>query len=233
MNVAKPGTPEYTALMERRRQEEAPSRYRADYYQSIVPEPDRVKLADLKPSEKSHMPLDKQQKMFDIMRANPEAGYALFSPSGWSKSTSLYALFREALRRHNDLDFSHGVSRWMHGYQPVVFVQAAELMDQTEKWRYREGKVPIITAGQIDNMRQAQVKFSVFVDEFEKTRKSPFRMEEMYKLIDAMYRARPYGQLVIAGNMTKADLEDVNQYQEGTPRRIEALTSPHYWEFGK
>ena len=36
----------------------------------------------------------------------------------------------------------------------------------------------------------------------------------------------------IAGNMTKADLDDKNQYLEGTFRRIEDLTSPHFWEFG-
>ncbi|HTR27237.1 MAG TPA: hypothetical protein VMI10_24920 [Terriglobales bacterium] len=178
------------------------------------------------------MPLDKQQRIIDIMRANPEAGYAFFGPSGWSKSTFMYALFRAALRRQCDLDFSAGYSGLVNRYNPCVFVSASRLMDDIEAWKYKDGPHPIITDLKIDRMRTRGVKFSVYLDEFEKIRKSPFRMEESYKIIEALYKARDFCQLVIAGNMSKEDLEDRNQYMEGTPRRIEALTSPHFWDFG-
>ena len=58
------------------------SHYRLSYYNALVPEPDRFKLSDLQPSPKSKMPLDQQQRVYDEMRKNPKAGYALFGPSG-------------------------------------------------------------------------------------------------------------------------------------------------------
>jgi hypothetical protein len=44
---------------------------KTEIYYNNIPERDRHKLADLRPSDKSHMPLDKQQKIIDIMRADP------------------------------------------------------------------------------------------------------------------------------------------------------------------
>jgi hypothetical protein len=172
----------------RRKAEQKRPCYRLEYYYDVVPEPDRRKLSNLKPSPDSYMPLDKQQKIIDIMRAEPTAGYALFGPSGWSKSTFMYALLGDALERQNDFDFCYG-QRMLNGYQPVVFYHAAELMDETERWMYKDGPAPMLTVNRIERMRKLKIKFSVFIDEYEKVRKSPFRMEESYKLLHAMYEA--------------------------------------------
>jgi len=205
---------------------------RLKYYLATVPESDRWTLSKLQASPKSKMPPEQQTSLIAKLQAKPDIGHAFLGPSGYGKSTWMYALFLEALDRHDDIDFDHAVVKMENRYQPVVFVHAAELLDQIEAWKYREGPHPILTVQRIDRMRQLGVKFSVFVDEFEKIRKSPFRMEQSYNLLEAMYRARDYCQLVIAGNLTKADLDDRNQYLEGTYRRIEALTTPRFWECG-
>src|SRR5208283_1658130 len=59
--------------------------------------------------------------------------------------------------------------------------------------------------------------------EIWRVKKSEFRMAEMYDIINACYKHN--AQLVIAGNMTKTDLDDKNQYLEGTFRHIEDLTT--------
>jgi DNA replication protein DnaC len=186
-------------------------------------------LPNLQPSEKSHMALDKQQKIIDIMNAAPAAGYCFLSPSGWSKSTFMYALYRDALNR-NAWDIAENGMLRLWKLHPVVFLDAKELMDRIQAWKIGDADPPVVTAGKIARLkREFDIKTCLFIDEFEKVKKSEFRMTEMYDIINACYKHN--AQLVIAGNMTKADLDDKNQYLEGTFRRIEDLTTPHFWEF--
>jgi hypothetical protein len=213
---------------------------RTEYYLNTVEEADRHKLADLKPSSLSYMPEDTQGKIIKIIQDDPTGGYAFLSPSGWSKSTFLSALFHQALCRQPDhlFDYSHRSHRGFGGYTPVVMIDASRLLSQIEAWRYREGDTPIITVGKIERMVKNDVFFTLILDEFEKIRKTPFRMEESYNLINACYKARGKCQFIMAGNLTKDDLRDVNQFQEGTFRRVEALTTTkegktHFWEFGR
>ena len=218
--------------------------YRSDYYRSVVPEPDRVRLAELKPSDKSYMPPETQGKLIKIMQNDPTGGYALLGPSGWSKTTLLCALFREALSRHPDEMFSDSHRKYRRpdvgwgGYTPVVMIDASSLMDQIERWKYHDGPVPIITVGRIERMAADGIHFTVILDEFEKIRKTPYRMEESYNIINACNKARHLCQFIMGGNLKKADLKDINQFLEGTFRRIEELTTTkegktHFWELGE
>jgi DNA replication protein DnaC len=187
------------------------------------------------------MPHDQQQRIIAELRDHPTVGYAFFGPSGWSKSTFLYALYREALLRHPDWELSGHLRRedgglYPGGHCPVIFVKAAKLMDSIEAYKFREGRVPPITDNAILRFAQRKQYFSLFIDELDKVRDTKFRKEETYKIIDACYMARPYCQLVIAGNMKEDDLKDVNQYEEGTWRRIDALCTTdgkcRLWELG-
>ena len=194
-----------------------------------------VRLRTLKPSPVSHMPEDKQQAIINIMREAPTAGYAFFSPQGWSKSTFLYALYRRALVT-NAWDVAMGITPTegapvlgIHTLHPVMLYEAKEFMDQIQRWKIGEGNAPAVTAKKIERLKVDHgITTHLFLDEFEKVKKSEFRMAEMYDIINACYKQ---AQLVIAGNMTKADLDDKNQYLEGTFRRIEDLTTPHFWEW--
>jgi hypothetical protein len=188
-----------------------------------------VRLKSLTPSPKSHMPEDKQKVIIGSMQKAPAAGYAFLSPQGWSKSTFLYALYRRALVDNAwDVAMNPIASRGLH---PVAFYEAKELMDRIQQWKIGEADAPMVTAKKIERLKVDHgITTHLFLDEFEKVKKSEFRMAEMYDIINACYKHN--AQLVIAGNMTKADLDDKNQYLEGTFRRIEDLTSPHFWEFG-
>ena len=218
--------------------------YRSDYYQSIVPEPDRVRLADLKPSDKSYMAADTQGKLIKIMRDDPTGGYALLGPSGWSKTTFLSALFREAVCRQPDEMFRDCNRRYRRsdtgwgGYTPVVMIDASRLMDQIERYKYHDGPVPIVTVNKIECMAKDSIRFTVILDEFEKIKKSETRMIWSYDILNACNKARHLCQFIMAGNLKKADLKDANQFLEGTFRRIEELTTTkegktHFWEFGE
>src|SRR5271170_5985622 len=126
---------------------------RTQYYYRTVPEPDRHKLVDLQPVEgKCKMVLEKQQVLLDKVKADPKGSYGLFAESGYSKSTILYALFREALLRHPVDSFGYAQQRYVPGYTPVVFVEAPILMDQIERFKYHDGPIPIITVNKIEKM---------------------------------------------------------------------------------
>jgi|SRR5208282_3402948 len=188
-----------------------------------------VRLNTLEPTAKSHMPEEKQKVIIDIMRNAPNDGYCLLGPQGWSKSTFLYALYRRALFT-NAYDIA-GPNCRLYRLHPVVYCEAKELMDRIQAWKIGDADAPEVTAKKIERLKVDHgITTHLFLDEFEKVKKSEFRMAEMYDIINACYKHN--AQLVIAGNMTKADLDDKNQYLEGTFRRIEDLTTPHFWEFG-
>jgi len=221
-----------TARKEKRRQDEQNRIMRSrieEIWRRKVPERyQSVRLKSLTPSPKSHMPEDKQRVIIEIMQKAPAAGYAFLSPQGWSKSTFLYALYRRALVDNAwDVAINPVAYRGLH---PGVFYEAKEQMDRIQAWKIGDADAPEVTAKRIERLKVDHgITAHLFLDEFEKVKKSEFRMAEMYDIINACYKHN--AQLVIAGNMTKADLDDKNQYLEGTFRRIEDLTTPHFWEW--
>jgi DNA replication protein DnaC len=168
----------------------------------------------------------RQQKLLALVQSDPAGSFAIFGPSGCGKSTIMSALFREAVFRHPANSFGYAQRRYVPGYTPVIYVNASELMDQIERFKYHDGPIPILTVRKIEAMIADEVFFTVIIDEFEKVRKTPFRMEESYNILNAIYKARGKCQFCIAGNLRKEDLEAANLYAEGTRRRIEALVTP-------
>jgi hypothetical protein len=66
-----------------------------------VPEKYRhVSLKNLQPSEKSRLSMAEQAKLYDELRANPNAGWAFFAPAGYSKTTCSIALYKQSLVRN-------------------------------------------------------------------------------------------------------------------------------------
>ncbi len=211
---------EYPVIIANQKWErDVPKRYRFADVQTLTPN-----------AELSKMPPERQQRVIDILRLRPNAGYAFLGPSGWSKTTFMYALYRYAIET-NIADIMR-TRKGEHRIDPVVFVDVADLINQIQSWRVPKDEFtpqPVISAERINRLAAMGIKAHIFLDEFEKVKKSEFRMRETYDLLNAAYKHE--SQLVIAGNFTKADLDDRNQYLEGTPRRIEELTTPHFWEW--
>jgi hypothetical protein len=209
---------------------------RSDLYGSYIPnERDRHTLAGLK-ADTSHSRLSEkmQNGIIRIMREDPTGSYAFLAPSGYSKSTFIYALLHEAFIRHPLHLFTYS-RRQLNGYVPVVYTQSWDLLNQIENHKYHEGEPPIITVRKIERMVRNGVFFTLAIDEFEKTRNTKFGMNEFYAIIDACYKARGKCQFLIAGNLTKEDLKDKSQFSEGMYRRIEELCETkdgksHFWE---
>ncbi len=210
---------------------------RLSLYHAAVPnERDRHTLAGLKPdSIHSRLSPTMQEGIIRIMRADPTGSYAFLAPSGYSKSTFLYAMLHEAFCRHPAGMFSYTTRKFLNRYTPVVFTQSWDLLNQIENYKYHEGDPPIISVAKIERMIAEGVFFTFIIDEFEKTRSTKFGMNELYAIIDACYKARGKCQFLMAGNLTKEDLKDKNQFVEGMYRRIEELTETkdgksHFWE---
>ena len=214
---------------------------RLSLYHAAVPnERDRHTLAGLKPDTiHSRLSPKMQEGIIRVMRADPTGSYAFLAPSGYSKSTFLYAMLHEALYRYPASMFSYAHRKFINRYTPVVFTQSWALLNQIEAYKYHNegGNVhpPIISVAKIERMIAEGVFFTFIIDEFEKTRSTKFGMNELYTIIDACYKARGKCQFLMAGNLTKEDLKDKSQFVEGTYRRIEELTETkdgksHFWE---
>ena len=205
-------------------------------FRNYVPnERDWHKLAKLQPDTAHSRLSEKMQAgLIRIMREDPTGSYAFLAPSGYSKSTFIYSLLREAFLRHPEDMFSYSC-QLMTGYTPVVYTQSWDLLNQIENYKYHEGHPPIISVRKIEKMVRDGIFFTVAIDEFEKTRSTKFGMNELYAIIDACYKARGKCQFLMAGNLTKEELKDKSQFSEGMYRRIEELCETkegqsHFWE---
>ena len=69
-------------------------RNRADemFRASVGAHDQNVRLETLAPSDKSQMPIEVQEKCIAALKKDPMGSYAMFGPSGWSKTTYMTAL---------------------------------------------------------------------------------------------------------------------------------------------
>lgn len=196
----------------------------AKHWQKTVGSHDQhVKLSDLVPSDKSKLPTNTQQKCIDVMKKNPADSYAMFGPSGTSKTTYTVALYRACLNDNYD------------NLRNTIRVKAKTLLETIQAFRFDDNfdsstAAPFTTATRIRNVAAKGIKTHLFLEELEKVKYSEFKATELWDIIDAIYEEG--GQLVISGNLTWADLNDTSKYMEGMPRRIEEVC-PHLWDFWK
>jgi hypothetical protein len=88
----------------------------------------------------------------------------------------------------------------LYKLHPVVFYEAKELMDRIQAWKIGDAHAPEVTAKKIERLKVDHgITTHLFLDEFEKVKKSEFRMAEMYDIINACYKFQ--AQLVIAGSL--------------------------------
>lgn len=208
-------------------------------------------LNDLKPSEKSRLPLDQQQALYDEMRAHPLDGWAFFAPAGYSKTVSSTALYRSALVANllkwwplyaaNDYQAFEWPKETGPGVKlleeiPRIYAWRKSVPDLLQQhfdmFNYREGEgqsrppKPDITVERIQEGLRRGLKPRVFLEEIDKIKPSEFSINQIFRLFDALDR-HPC-QLVLDTNLSTAQFTDM--FGEPIARRVKE--NCHVKEYG-
>lgn len=183
-----------------------------------------VRLTKLVPSEKSALPVEAQQKCITAMQKDPSGSYAMFGPSGASKTTFTVALYRKCL-------FDNYTNA-----RNIIRIKTKTLLETIQAYRYDDAfrsdhRPPFTTAERIRSQASIGNKTHLFLEELEKVKYTENRATEIFDIIDAVYEEG--GQLVVTGNLTFDDLNDTNKFVEGFPRRIDEICGKHKWDFWK
>lgn len=182
-----------------------------------------VRLKDLKPSTKSKLPPDVQEKCIKLMKDDPLGSYVMLGQSGVSKTTFAIGLYHYALN----------AEPW--NYTNIIRIKAKNLLDIIQSWRYdeyfrRENHI-FTTAKQITAQASRGNITRLFLEELEKVKYTEHKSTEIFDIIDALYETG--GQLVLTGNLTFADLNDTSKFPEGLLRRVDEICAKHKWDFWK
>lgn len=141
-------------------------------------------LANIQPWEHKHK---KQKAILAEIKSNPFASYLFIGASGVGKSYISWALWKNAA---------------LAGHR-AVSTTASELMKEYRDLEVEdEAKRPRVVPS---DLAQSQFRYTIFIDEIEKMRVSPFSMEKLFELIK---NAVDYGhQLIVTSNMREAELK--------------------------
>ena len=154
---------------------------------AIPPEFRRCDLGTLEPRTDLH---PKQASGLRAIQANPRGSFLLAGRNGVGKTLLAWSLYREAA---------------IYADRSVHAFGLADLFDE-----YRRAETAVGQDWQprlVPNaLRKREGSHFVFLDEFEKARRSEFASEMLFRLVDAAYAFRQ--QLVITTNLTLPALAD-------------------------
>jgi len=143
----------------------------------------------LKPFGGTGVPLDRQWKILDTIKANPLGSYVFSGPPGVGKTTLLHGVERLARAA---CPKNHSV------YSKTA---AAYQRDATAQARGVEGLTVVKSAWFETDW---PIRFSIFLDDLDKITGSEFIRVQLHELIDAVVKPRtPAAQLCLTTNMRK------------------------------
>jgi hypothetical protein len=192
------------------------------YHLSMADIPEKyawVRLAQLKASEMSRLPILQQTALYDELRAKPTSGWAFFSPAGYSKTTCSIALYRRAivenLHRSWELysDRSWLAAQKLHVWRksvPDLFAQIFARYDD------KTAPQPDITVEKIQAAKNEGFTPRVFLEEIDKQKITEHTAHQMFRLVDAL--DRHVCQIVLDSNLSTQQFLDM--YGEPIARRI-------------
>lgn len=176
----------------------------------------RLKL--LQPSNKSRVPLKRQQEILDMIRANPGGSYAFFGPPGTSKTTICTALFIHMLELF--LESPQAARSQAIKYFPIIRISAKALLDQFTDYAMHKHDIldpdsgelpvsmPVISRERVVHWTNTEiVRPHLFLEEIDKIKETESRRTNLFEVVDAIYEHK--GQLVVNTNMTPAEFGQV------------------------
>lgn len=141
-------------------------------------------LASIEPWDHKHK---KQKAILEKVKTNPYKSYLFLGASGVGKSYISWALWKNAA---------------LSGRRAIA-TTAAELMKEFRDLEIEdEPERPKVVPA---DLAQGKFLYTIFLDEIEKIRMSPFAMEKLFELIK---NAVDYGhQLIVTSNMREGELQ--------------------------
>lgn len=134
-----------------------------------------------------------QAEAIEAMRADPFGGYFFGGRFGCGKSLLMWTLYREAV---------------VSGVAKVVCCTLAELLSEYTAFIGASrngggGTLPRLNAAEL---RQEDVRYSIFLDDIDKARPSEYAAEQLFEIINAAYEFKH--QIVVTTNLGIAALVD-------------------------
>jgi hypothetical protein len=154
-------------------------------------------LRYLEPSEKSLLPIEKQQEIIDSLRKDPTRSYLLYGQAGTGKTHIASSLYRHHLAAWALIDNLN----WT--YCSVWRVSAPVLLEQwVAKSIDKTAPKPEVSESMIRNVAKDGQRPVLFLDEIDKVNGSDYKMEKLRAIVDAVYEAQ--GQIVATSNADPA-----------------------------
>jgi DNA replication protein DnaC len=209
-------------------------RFKADrYIKRILPgRYQRSNLWTLQPSSASKMSLQRQAKMLEFLRENPDCGYFFYGAPGTSKTTFATALVRRAIDRDwKDKIVSptmgvlmYKTTFWIHYVNWDSYIQS--LLDYQN--HPDSAPEPVLTPRLIRQNAERGRTSCIVIEEIDKSRLTEYKANKLFDLVCAIDETK--SQLVITTNhkteesfqswLYRTDNESVNLAGEPVWRRI-------------
>jgi hypothetical protein len=162
-------------------------------------------LSRLKPHEgtSSIVPLERQQTIIDMLRAEPEKSYMFFGPAHAGKTVWTTALCIENLWLHWMRD---GGNIWR---TPIRRITAKKMLDQHTEFAMRRyekdsdglsvADEPDVTAEKIVELRRRGQRFKLYLEEIDKIAETDTRRNNLFEIINTIHEQE--GVLVLNSNL--------------------------------
>jgi len=209
-------------------------RFKADrYIKRILPgRYQRNNLWTLQPSSTSKMSLQRQAKVLEFLRSNPDTGYFFYGAPGTSKTTFATALVRRAIDRDwktkildsQGFPMVYKTTFWIHYLNWDTYIQS--ILD----WQNHPDTAPepTLTPRLIRQNAERGRTSCIAIEEIDKSRLTEFKANKLFDLVCAIDETK--SQLIITTNhkseesfqtwLYRSDNDSVNLAGEPVWRRI-------------
>jgi hypothetical protein len=164
-----------------------------------------VRLRSLVPNTtKSMLPEDRQVQIISLLQASPDDSYLLLGDPNCGKTHYMSALYRHAVA-----EWARQQAQCRHTFRQSVWrISVADLLEEHHAWatkRDEDVPEPTVMVHKIHEAAKDGFRPRLFLDEIDKSVKEGFKMDTLFKLLNAMYEAK--GQIVATGNKSVEELE--------------------------
>jgi hypothetical protein len=177
---------------------------------NVPPKYRRFLLRMLVPFEEiaDKVPIERQQKIIDALRAEPTAGWAFFGPPGTGKTVMTAALYTEQVWKETVLAPQYDLRA--RKFFPVWRISTKRLLDEHTDWSMHRNDPepefgtgtppPTVTVDKIAYVREHGRTPRLFLEEIDKVRETEARRANLFEIVNAIYDYE--GQLVVSSNYT-------------------------------
>lgn len=169
---------------------------------------------NIRPSNLSKLPFEKQQGLIDLIRGNYGQSFAFFGEPQTGKTTMANLLFKEAVLRLVNFELEmKGVCFPAHVWRITARALCQQAQDiamrvDPEEGCFTPGEMMeksrrIVNRERIMRAHMAGFRPRLFIEEWDKVGLTDFRRETLFDVLDAIVGVK--GQLVITSNLTWDD----------------------------